>query len=37
MIYHHSAKRTLKGETTSQLKQLAKDYYNITEDQLIKE
>ena len=28
MIYHHSAKRTAKGETLSQLTQLAKDYYN---------
>jgi hypothetical protein len=35
MIYHHSAKRTSKGETLSQLKQLAKDYYNIKEEEKI--
>jgi hypothetical protein len=37
MIYHHSAKRTPKGETLKELKQLAKDYYRITEDQLVEE
>ena len=37
MIYHHSAKRTIKGETLKELKQLAKDYYRITEDQLVEE
>ena len=35
MIYHHSAKRTAKGETLSQLTQLAKDYYNIKEEEKI--
>ena len=35
MIYHHSARRTSKGETLSQLKQLAKDYYNIKEEEKI--
>jgi len=37
VIYHHSAKRTLKDETLKELKQLAKDYYRITEDQLVEE
>ena len=37
MIYHHSARRTLNSETLKELKQKAKDYYHITEDQLVEE
>ena len=35
IIYHHSARRTLGSETLKELKQKAKDYYRITEDQLV--
>ena len=37
VMYHHSTRRTLAKETLRELKQQAKDYYRITEDQLIED
>ena len=36
LIYYKSYKRTTKGESINELKQMAKDFYGVKEDQLIK-